>query len=159
MKIFNFINRLRAKQSVSLTEDFHCKVKQVILNIENSKKTLDDDAFGKIIQEICSTDFEAEETYIFLPIIFTRLLLPEINWDNTYYENDSLGNETEKRYDTTEAYKIILEVSSEYFHNNPAKETILQIVIRSAEFNAINQLLSDGGKIENIKLTKTRIIR
>ena len=96
---------------------------------------------------------------MFLPIAFTRLWLNNINWHETYIEKSVTGTEFEKRYDETESFKIILQISQKYFQNNPSNESIIKIGGRSAEINAINKLLLDGGKLEDVKITKTIIMK
>ena len=54
---------------------------------------------------------------------------------------------------------VILEISKKLLENGLSKDTIVNIAGRSAEFNTVNNFLLDGGKVEDIKVTKTIIIR
>jgi len=94
-----------------------------------------------------------------LPIVFAKLWLPNIKWHEEYDVVTKNGKEISKKYDETESYNLILIVAKKYFENNPLQKTIINIGGRSAEINAINKLLNDGGKIEDIKVTKTKILK
>jgi hypothetical protein len=85
--------------------------------------------------------------------------LPKINWHDEYDVVTKNGKELSKKYDETESFNLILIVAKKYFENNPVQKTIINIGGRSAEINAIIKLLNDGGKIEDIKVTKTKIMR
>jgi hypothetical protein len=100
-----------------------------------------------------------DEIYIFLPIVFCKKLLPNVNFPKTYYEQDISGKREKKFFDASELYKLIELCSEDYFKNNPESETILKIASLSAEFNAINNLLMDGGELEDVKLTETVILK
>lgn len=52
-----------------------------------------------------------------------------------------------------------MEVSKNFIEKSVKKDYLINIAGRSAEFNAINQLLLEGGNIQDIKITKTVIIR
>jgi len=83
----------------------------------------------------------------FIPIATCRQLLPKVNFPKNYIE-DSI----EKEYSLNKFYmfvsaeikKITIELSS---------EEIVKIASRSAEFKVINQLLLEGGKLEEIELS------
>ncbi len=101
----------------------------------------------------------ANDIYIFLPIIFCQKLLPTVNFHSSYYEQNSNGNKTEKIFTENPIYNIIKLSADDYFQDNPNGEMVLKIASLSAEFSAINNVLIDGGKLEEIKLTKTIILK
>jgi hypothetical protein len=142
-----------------ISDRFPYYVNHSIEIYSESETELDyDDFFAKLFHKGANI-FEINEIFVFLPIVFTRLWLNNINWHETYIEKSEKGTEFEKRYDETESFKIILQISQKYFQNNPSKESIIKIGGRSAEINAINQLLLDGGKLEDVKITKTIIMK
>lgn len=103
---------------------------------------------------------EAVEIITFIPIAFIRSWLTKVDWKDNYTEYKD-EEYVSKKYSETEPYKQILKVTIDYFNRNPDKETVIKIASRSAEFNAINQLLLENptAKIEDISLTETVIIR
>ena len=143
----------------SLTSSFRESVKTIISILDKSTaEVIDDNDYFELIRKNTSNDFEANEIYIFLPISFTHLWLPNIAWHPDYIEINN-GRETIIKYNSTESYNIIYSVSREYFSSSPSKNTIIRIGGRSAEINAINQLLMDGGNIEDIKVTRAYITK
>ena len=75
-----------------------------------------------------------------------------------YDEISKSGSVSVKKYRETNSFIKILNISREYFKNNSSAKFIINIAARSAEFDAINQLLQDGGKLEDVQITKTSII-
>ena len=149
----------KTKDRNLLSESFSLSVIEVIEEIDNIDSEINDDLFYEIISKKNITQFEANEIYIFLPIAFAQLWVPKANWNEEY--NEILPNKKEvlKRYDETESFQIIINIVKDYFENKPSRNTIIQIGGRSAEINAMNKLLLDGGKVEDVKMTKTTIIR
>lgn len=159
MKFFKLIWSGRAKEKSLLSDKFSFSVEQVIKEIDKRNSEINDDDFYQIICEQEINQFEANEIYIFLPIAFAQLWLEKVNWHKEYNEILPSKKEVSKRYDETLSFQIIIEIVKDYFKNKPSNNTIIQIGGRSAEVNAINTLLLEGGKIEDVKVTKTTIIR
>jgi len=159
MKFIKSIWSRKRNENSLLSDKFSFSVKQVIKEIDKRDSEINDDTFYQIICEQEINQFEANEIYIFLPIAFAQLWLQKVNWHKEYNEILPNKKEVSKRYDETLSFEIIIEIVKNYFENKPLKNTIIQIGGRSAEFNAINTLLLEGGKIEDVKVTKTTIIR
>jgi len=100
-----------------------------------------------------------KELYVFLPIAFCRLMLPEVKFPKHYIEKDIDGNETRKKFKDNLLYNEIIHATKEYFSNSPKSDQIIKIAGLSAEFSAINQLLKDSINMENIKLTEMIIVK
>lgn len=154
----NLLKSFFKKNNNKLSEYFSQSVINVIDFVDTISSDLEDEQFYEFIFNNTNNEFEANEIYIFLPIAFAQLWLPNVNWEAEYIELIN-KKEVSKRYDETESFKKIIIESKKYFKNKPLQNTIMQIGGRSAEINAINKLLLDGGKIEDIKLTKSIIIR
>jgi hypothetical protein len=159
MKFFKSIWSGKTKEKILLSDKFSFSVEQVIKEIDKRDSEINDDTFYQIICEQEINQFEANEIYIFLPIAFAQLWLQKVNWHEEYNEILPNKKEVSKRYDETLSFQIIIEIVKDYFENKPSKNTIIQIGGRSAEVNAINTLLLEGGKIEDVKVTKTTIVR
>jgi hypothetical protein len=159
MKFLKSIFLRNTKERNLLSDSFSLSVIEVIEEIDNIDSEISDDLFYEIISKKNITQFEANEIYIFLPIAFAQLWVSKANWDEEYNEILPNKKEVSKRYDETKSFQIIIKVVKDYFATKPSKKTIIQIGGRSAEINAINKMLLDGGKIEDVKITKTTIIR
>ena len=159
MKFLRSIFFRKNKDSNLLSDSFYLSVKKVIEEIDTIESEISDDQFYEIISRKNITQFEANEIYIFLPIAFAQLWVSKANWNEEYNEILPNKKEISKRYDETESFQIIIKIVSDYFKYKTSRNTIIQIGGRSAEINALNKLLLDGGKIEDIKITKTTIIR
>lgn len=128
--------------------------------LSRNENSLEDKQAVQFLMKNGIGENEAVEIVAFLPIAFVRTWLKTANWKDKYseYKNEEY---VEKKYSETESYNEILKVTEDYFNRNPEKETVMKIAGRSAEFNAINQLLLENptAKIEDINLTQTVIIR
>jgi hypothetical protein len=101
---------------------------------------------------------EAIEIILFVPIAFCRQLLPQVNWPAEYTEFKN-SKQVEKRFSENLRYTIIQGEVNAYWANAPTKEVILNIAGRSAEFQAINNLLLKGGSLEDVAVSKTVVNR
>jgi hypothetical protein len=101
----------------------------------------------------------ANEILNFLPIALVRRMFPQVKWRDIYVEIRGPGEQTEKKYSDSFTYNIISEIAEWYCTTSPGSEAILKIAGRSAEFQAINNLLNQDSsiKLEEIKLTETFI--
>lgn len=102
---------------------------------------------------------DAVEIATFLPIAFVRQWFPMGKWPDTYLLFSGRNSSVKKRYADTKSFKIIWEVSTKYFNDNPNQATILKIGGRSANFHAMNNLMLQDPKltVEEIKFTETVI--
>lgn len=104
-------------------------------------------------------DFEAGELIVFLPTAFTRKMLPDLKWLPNYYDVHTDKRNIKRKYNKNVRYQIMEKETEEYWNSFPNNEYILNIAGRSAEFHAINKLLNNGGKLENVRLTASYVIR
>lgn len=135
-------------------------VKLAIELLAQNKNPLEDKQAVQFLIENGILENEAVEIIAFLPITFIRSWLTKVNWKDNYTEYN--GKEyVSKKYNETNSYNQILEITKNYFNGNPDKETVMKIAGRSAEFNVINKLLLENptAKIEDINLSETIIIR
>ena len=161
MNFFDYLFKSKTHKSKDfISPDFANSVEKAIRFIDSSDINLDEDALFEKLCETCKNDFEGQEIYVFLPIVFVRLCFPQVNWLETYNEIDSTKKETKREFKNTESYQIILQVSKKHFQNL-SQETMIKIAGRSAEFHAMNQLFFDNtdAKLEDIKFTETTVIR
>jgi hypothetical protein len=102
---------------------------------------------------------EAFELVIFLPIAFCRAMLPGIKWPTEYVDFFSKEKKVVKKYRDNMRYQIMEEETRQYLKNQVSSEFIINIAGRSSDFHVINDLLNQGGDLEDVILTETYIIR
>ncbi|MDX2049242.1 MAG: hypothetical protein SFU87_20830 [Chitinophagaceae bacterium] len=139
--------------------DFEVQVEKAIKLLSENEADLNNETIFKLFTDNGIGEKEAIEILLFLPISFIRHWIPNLKWPDTYDELINGKQQIEKKYAETKSFLIIWEVTSKYFQNSPDAKTILQIGGRSAEFHTINQLLNEGGELENVELAKTTIMR
>ena len=144
-----------------LPHDFDRLVRQAITLVEQSDQVNTDEEFLNYLTKNEIEYTSAVEILLFLPIAFVRQWLPTAEWQDTYIEYIDQKKQIEKKYSETKAYQIIWNVTTEYFANNPDRNTVLKIGGRSAEFNVINKFLlnNPNSKLEELELSQTFIIR
>ncbi len=140
-------------------EEFREWVKRSIQLIGNNPKNMENEELHNYLVHKGIPEFEAGEIIIFLPIAFCRELLPNLNWSSIYYDCYSDGKRIKRKFRKNERYLIIDEETKKYWNRNPNNDVIIQIAGRSAEFKVINELLLVGGKLEDVKLTNSYIMR
>jgi hypothetical protein len=96
----------------------------------------------------------AQKIAVYLPIAFCRQLLPNLCWNDEYFDNTGAT----RKLSETEDYMTIWKVTSSYFSSHPDKDVILKIGGRCAEFHVICDLLNAGGKINEIRFTPMSIL-
>ena len=133
--------------------------KKTIELIGKNSKAMENEQLHEYLISHGISDFEAGEFIIFLPTTFCRRLLPELNWPSDYVDYYSEKKKINRRYTENKRYVIMQEESEKYWIGTPNNEWILNIAGRSAEFKAINQLLNDGGKLEDVRLTESYVVR
>ncbi len=125
--------------------------------IEKEGSASDEEMLTALYAQMQKSD--AIEIFIFLPIAFCRLLLPNIDFLDEYYEDNRDGNGQKlRKFSETESYQVVLELSSRYFLSKPGSESIVKIAGRSGEFHAINELLNKGNKLEGLRMSRMCII-
>lgn len=139
--------------------EFRNWVKKSIQIIGNDSKNMENEELYSYLLSKGISKFEAGEIIIFLPTAFCRKLLPDLNWPSEYYDFYSDKKQIKRKYCENQRYLLIEEETNNYWNKTPKNEEILNIAGRSAEFRAINQMLNAGGKLEDVVLTESYIVR
>ena len=150
---------LQDNSKETLSFDFARQVQKAIELLSNNSGSLTDQEVVQLLTDNGISYNEAIEILLFLPIAFVRHWLPNLKWHDTYIEFINEKKQIEKKYSETKSFQIIWEATKDYFQNSPKSDTIIKVGGRSAELHSVNQLLNDGGKLEDIELSKTVIIR
>jgi len=157
----SFWNKILAKKKDNRTiktSDFDSEVKKAI-NIIGREKSLENDDLLTLLNQNGIEENNGIEIITFLPIAFVRKWLADVDWPKTYLEQYSDSKRISKRFSDNHQYLTMEKIVDHYWNDKPNNDVIVNIAGRSAEFNAINQLLNDGGKMADIKMTETVIIR
>ena len=156
MNLWNKIFR-KADTAIDLS-GFEADVKKSIDIIANSKSLDSKELLNSLVKNGIE-ERAAVEIVLFLPIAFIRKWLTDVHWPKTYLECYPNSKRVSRRFSDNQQFTVMEKVVDQYWNEELDKDVILSIAGRSAEFDAINQLLHDGGKLEDIKLTETVIIR
>jgi hypothetical protein len=159
-KLKSLFSKETTAADTPLSVDFEEQVEKAILLIDKEKGILQDKEFVNLLVRSGIGHKAAVEILIFLPIAFTRRLLSTVEWPDTYMEEVG-KNQRIKKFDETESFKKIWKVTIDYFDTSPSNDTILKIAGRSAEFDAVNQLLTNqpSSKPEDIQIGLSVIMR
>jgi hypothetical protein len=161
LRNMSFWNKILGKKKDNRTiktSDFDSDVKKAI-NIIGKEKSLENDDLLTLLKQNGIEENSGIEIITFLPIAFVRKWLADVDWPKTYLEQYSDSKRISKRFSDNHQYLTMEKIVDHYWNNKPNNDVIVNIAGRSAEFNAINQLLNDGGKMADIKMTETVIIR
>jgi hypothetical protein len=156
MKIFN-----RKEKQIDISSKFRGSVQKAITLLLNSNYSPTDEMVLEMFQKDGSSKVDSVEIILFLPIAFLRRLYHHLNWHDSYFEFDDKNNRVEKKFADSVAFQIIQEETEKYFQNLPVSRNITNIAWRSAEFNALNDILikNPDAKTEDVILSKTFIVR
>lgn len=160
-----FINSLFFKKKIAHSSEellsiaFAGQVEYAIKLLSKKESSITNEQVLTLFNDHKIARKESVEIFFFLPIAFVRHLLPDINWPDSYKELIDGKKFIGRKYSTTTSFQIIWEVTAAWFRDSPNNDIILKIAGRSAEFHAINELLLNGGKLKDIKVTETVIIR
>ena len=159
--IKSFFSSKTSDTKPELPHDFDRVVRQAISLVKESDDLSTDEEFLNHLTNNGIEYTSAVEILLFLPIAFVRQWLPTAKWLDTYIEYIDEKKQIEKKYSETKAYQIIWNVTTEYFANNPDRDTVFKIGGRSAEFNVINKVLLDSpnSKLEELEFSPTFIVR
>ena len=144
------------EQETPIPNDFGLWVKKSIGVLGSLGKIMDDRAAAELLISHGVSEREAMNIVTFVPIAFVRKLLPQIKWPISYIEARG-ERRVEKLFSNNRRYSIVEKETNAYWTENPKKEIVLNVAGRSAEFQAINNLVLQGGRLEDIQLTNVVI--
>lgn len=159
MGIFDFLFGGKSSTNNVTPTSFNECVKLSIDIIGSKGKWYDTYGVIKLLSKNGIPKSDAIEIAIFMPMAFCRKMLPEVTWPETYIEYYSEDKQIEKPFKDNEKFLIIQEETNTYWDTNPNQNAIMQILFLSADFNAINKLLHDGGSLEDAVVSPPMINR
>lgn len=145
----SFLSKLfKSKSPLTLREKI---LKSIDLYIRHYE---DPTNIKKSIAGISDSEDEATKLFLFIPLVFCRILIPEVKYSDFYNTTDAEGNEKTERFSESLIYNEIMTVSSENFANYD----IMKILLYSGDFTAINEALNNGANLEDLESTPSRIL-
>jgi hypothetical protein len=90
----------------------------------------------------------AERLLIFLPMAFTRRLLPDVSYQDRLVTPDGPVDLSAERVFVAAAGRA----------HRASRGEVARIAVRSSEFNAINNLMNGGSKLPDIRLTEVALV-
>ncbi len=156
MKLFKW-----KEKQLDASSKFRQSVQKAISILLNSNNSPTDEMVLALFQKKGISEVDSVEILLFLPIAFLRRLYDHLKWHDSYFEFDNKNNQVEKKFADSTSFQIIQEETEKYFQNLPVSRNITNIAWRSAEFNALNDILlrNPDMKAEDVILSKTFIVR
>lgn len=101
--------------------------------------------------EMCSRNKHlAVALYRFIPTAFCRIVVPEPAYADEYVIVGKKGNKTYS-LSSDRVYSVVLEQSQQYLATEPDKERVVNVLVQSADFNAINKALNNGSELKDLQ--------
>lgn len=156
MKLFR-----QQEKNNEISSEFKTNVLNSIDLLLKADSSLSDKLVLNLFHKNGINKIDSTEILLFLPIAFARKLFHQINWHDTFIEFYGKDNQVEKKFSDSKPFQIIWEVTETYFNCLPVSPDIMNIVGRSAEFKALNDLLLQNpeAKVNDISVSKTVIVR
>ncbi len=129
------------------------------INIIHEYEVISSEDLRILLEKEGINNTDAIDISIFLPISFCKKMLPKINFPKTYIEINKSNERTKCKFSDNTLYNIVDSQTQLYFNNNPDSEVILKVSSLSAEFQAINKILLQGGSLNDIRLTETVFVK
>lgn len=106
------------------------------------------------IGKISGSKDEATKLFLFIPLVFCRIFIPEVKYSDFYITMDPEGREETKRFSECPIYKEIMMVGKENFE----QYDVMKILFYSGDFKAINEALNNGALLEDLESAPSRIL-
>lgn len=145
----SFLSKLfKSKSPITLREKI---LKSIDLYIEHYENPTN---IKSSIARISDSEEEATKLFLFIPLVFCRILIPEVKYSDLYITTDSKGDEKTERFSESLIYNEIMTVSNENFDNYD----VMKILFHSGDFKAINEALKNGANLEDLESAPSRIL-
>lgn len=113
-------------------------------------------ASGKEIMELLEKKLKdaplALDLYRFLPIAYCRMMVGGVDFPETYMTLEADGSHKEHKFMENAIYVEVDRYTIRRFISHVGKEDMMSILNHSSEFDAINQALHKGSKLEDLVL-------
>lgn len=159
-RMFKLWQRLFRKASDSIVPiEFPLYTDKAILLITNSNGQLEDVQVLDLFVTNSIPHKEAIELLLFLPTAFCRHMLSQLDWLVYYIEQTATDKNREVTYASNARYIAIQDALSRYLAGNFTQKDYLKVAARDASFKSLNQLLANGGRLEDAIISPEIIIR
>ena len=110
----------------------------------------DDDQIIDTIKQYRNDEELALALYIFIPIAYCRLIVPEPEYSDEYVLFKSEDEKQSFSFSCDRIYNSVLKACRERWAKEASQEKVVPILIHSADFKAINDALNDGAELKNL---------
>lgn len=144
MGLFSWSNK---QQNRSHSDKINRSIELFIRHFQDGEKVYSQ------IRKICVSDGEAEKIYLFIPVAFCRLFVPEVNYSDIYITPDK----AEHKFSECGIFTEIMRVSKNLMPTMHGDD-IMKILYHSGDFDVVNKALKDGASLENLEFLPTVIL-
>jgi hypothetical protein len=114
------------------------------------------DRIADEIEKLTDNKSEALMLYLFIPHVFCRIFLPEIQYSDFYITTNNDGKDEQIKFSDSALFNEMLIVIKSNWDSYVDRD-IMKILFHSGDFRAANQMLERGSKLENLKAIPPRI--
>jgi hypothetical protein len=100
---------------------------------------------------------DQEILYHFIPHLFCRLFLPEINYATYYVVVNASGKEEQVSFASSATFVKAMQVIKNNWDHYLDRD-IMKVLFHSADFKAANQMLHQGSALEDLHSVPPRIV-
>jgi len=111
---------------------------------------LDPDMIYDKIYRLTRSENEALLIYLFIPYYFCRLVVPEVNYTNYYIIENADKSKSSIKFSQSKVLSELFK-SIEDNWDSYSKMNLEKILFHSGDFQAINDALNKGSKIEDLQ--------
>ncbi|MCR8558994.1 hypothetical protein KXD93_15155 [Mucilaginibacter sp. BJC16-A38] len=116
----------------------------------------DPDRIADEIEKLTDNKNDALMLYLFIPHVFCRIFLPEIQYSKFYIIVNKDEQDKQVNFSDSILFNEMLTVINNNWDSYVGRD-IMKTLFHSGDFRAANQMLGKGSKLENLKAIPPRI--
>jgi hypothetical protein len=109
------------------------------------------DAIIKGIESHIKNEDLAVALYRFIPIAFCRVILPEPAYSDEYIIADKKNGNKTYSFSSDKVFTTVLNESRAYLATEPDRQRVVNVLVQSADFDAINKALHGGSELKDLE--------
>ncbi|OOQ57337.1 hypothetical protein [Mucilaginibacter pedocola] len=116
----------------------------------------DPDRIADEIEKLTDNKNDTLMLYLFIPHVFCRIFLPEIQYSEFYIVVNKNGKDKQFNFSDSIIFNEMLTVINNNWDTYVGRD-IMKVLFHSGDFRAANQMLGKGSKLEDLKSIPPRI--
>jgi hypothetical protein len=109
------------------------------------------------IEKIGLSDEDTTMLYLFIPQVFCRLLLPEIQYSKYYIVTNKAGKDEHRYYSDSPIFCEMVKTIEANWEQYVQRD-LMKVLFYSPDFKAANQMLGKGSELKNLQSVPPRIM-